>query len=329
MLSQRDNGTCFAGKRWYSPAQMRYFGRQHAHVHTMKSITRGLFGLLIAAAPFSGWAGATNWMSLLNPNLSLAQLSIPGTHDSGARYEPVPGTAKCQDLTLEEQLNAGVRFLDIRCRHINDAFAIHHGFVYQNLNFDDVLGAVIGFLNANPGECVIMSVKEEYDATGNTRAFEQTFDSYVARNPGKWYLQPALPTLGQVRRQIVLFRRFQASAKPKGIDASSWPNSTTFSSGVLRVQDNYSVSANDTKWNCFKAMLNEADHGGAGTLYVNFASGVQSILGIPNILLVSNDINSRLTSYFTSNTLGRYGIIVLDFADATKCALIYNTLPPH
>lgn len=125
------------------------------------------------------------WMGSVADNTNLAALSIPGTHDSGARTEPVSGTAKCQNLSIREQLDAGTRFLDIRCRHIGDAFAIHHGSIYQNLNFTDVLTACYSFLAANPTETIVMCVKEEYDPTNNTRTFEQTFDSYTQLQPSK------------------------------------------------------------------------------------------------------------------------------------------------
>ena len=117
-----------------------------------------------------------SWMSGLQDNISISKISIPGTHDSGARVDApvVSGTAKTQDLSIAEQLNAGVRFLDIRCRHIDNAFTIHHGAIYQNLNFDDVLNACYTFLNSHPSETIIMSVKEEYDASNTTRSFEQT-----------------------------------------------------------------------------------------------------------------------------------------------------------
>src|SRR5688500_16988143 len=59
----------------------------------------------------------SNWMGSLPDATNVAQLSIPGTHDSGARTEPVGGTAKCQNLSIADQLTAGVRYLDIRCRH--------------------------------------------------------------------------------------------------------------------------------------------------------------------------------------------------------------------
>ncbi len=287
-------------------------------------------GLLILFAPCHAFAAGNDWMTPLNGALPLSQFSIPGTHDSGARFEPVSGTAKCQNLTIAEQLSAGVRFLDIRCRHLDNAFTIHHGSVYQNINFTDVLNAVYAFLNANPGETVIMSVKEEHTAENTTRSFESTFDSYVALNPAKWLLSSSIPTLQQARGKIVLFRRFGAATTPKGIDATNWPDNTSFSTGgTLRVQDSYVVSNNDTKWASIQQILNEARYGGPNTLYVNFTSGyVSGLFGIPNITSVSNNINPRLTTYFTTNTSGRFGAILMDFADAAKAALIYNTNAP-
>src|SRR5262245_33535864 len=93
---------------------------------------------------------------------TLAQLSIPGTHASAALYEPITGTAKCQRLTLAEQLAIGVRYFDIRCRDIADAFAIYHGPQDEMQTFDDVLATIFAFLDAHPSEAVMMSIKEEY-----------------------------------------------------------------------------------------------------------------------------------------------------------------------
>ena len=275
-------------------------------------------------------AAGSDWMTSLNGALPLSQFSIPGTHDSGARFEPFPGSAKCQNLTITEQLNAGVRFLDIRCRHVDNAFTIHHGQVYQNINFTDVLNSTLGFLDANPGETVIMSVKEEYTPQNNTRSFEATFDSYVAQTPSRWLLGKGIPTLTAARGKIVLFRRFGASSLPKGIDASSFSDNTTFSvGGTLRVQDRYVVPENDPKWAAILALLNEARHGGPDTLYVNFSSGYKTgNFGIPNLTVVSDNINPRLTTFFANNPSGRFGTILMDFADAARCALIYNTNAP-
>lgn len=282
------------------------------------------------AQPQAVSVSLNSWMTAIPDNYSLAQLSIPGTHDAGARFEPVSGTAKCQNLTIAEQLNAGIRFLDIRCRHIGNAFAIHHGSIYQNLNFDDVLTACSNFLNSNPGESIIMSVRDEYDPTNNTRSFEQTFDDYVQRYASRWYTGATIPNLGQVRGKIVLIRRFSASSTPKGIDATNWADNTTFTisnaNASLRVQDQYVVPDNNAKWNTITALLNEAKTLNPAVLYLNFTSGYKPLIfSIPSITTVSNAINPKITTYFNANTSGRYGIIAMDFADAQKAQLIVTT----
>lgn len=282
----------------------------------------------------SGYAAAydlTNWMGALDDDVSLSELSIPGTHDSGAMYDHVllSGTAKCQDLTIGEQLQAGTRFLDIRCRHYYDAFTIHHGVVYQNMNFDDVINYCNDFLSNHPTETIIMCVKEEYDADGNSQTFEETFDSYVDKNPDLWYLSSTIPQLGDVRGKIVLFRRFSASTTPKGLNATAWQDNTTFSisngDANMKVQDVYQVSDNDDKWTAISDLLSEAASGNSSTLYVNFTSGYYpGIFGIPSIPTVSDDINPLITSYFTSNTSGRYGIIPMDFSASGRNSLIID-----
>ena len=272
-----------------------------------------------------------SWMSGIQDNISISKISIPGTHDSGARVDApvVSGTAKTQDLSIAEQLNAGVRFLDIRCRHIENAFAIHHGAIYQNLNFDDVLNACYAFLDSHPSETIIMSVKEEYDASNTTRSFEQTFDSYVQKNSSKWDLGANIPTLGAVRGKIKLLRRF-SSGTTKGINASPWADNTTFdinNSGVqLKVQDYYKVTNNDDKWNRISGLLNEAKNDTNGKLFVNFSSGYKpGVFGIPSIPTVSNAINPKFKTFFQTNTQGSYGIMPIDFVNAELSELIVKT----
>lgn len=269
-----------------------------------------------------------SWMSVVADQTSIAAISIPGTHDSGATQEQVAGTAKCQNLSITDQLNAGVRYLDIRCRHIDNAFAIHHGAIYQNLNFNDVLNACINFLNSHPTETIIMSVKEEHTPSNNTRSFEQTFDAYVQQNPAKWDLGNNIPTLGSIRGKIRLLRRFSGSS-PKGIDATAWADNTTFdinNAATLKVQDFYNVNDVNTKWTKVETLLNEARNDVSNRLYLNYASGYKAgIFSIPSITTVSNFINPKINTFFTNNTHGKFGIIPLDFVDSGRSQLIINT----
>lgn len=274
---------------------------------------------------------SSNWMSALPNQLPIHHISIPGTHDSGARHEPFPGTAKTQELSIGDQLNAGVRFLDIRCRHFNDAFAIHHGAIYQHLNFDDVINACKAFLTANPSETIIMSVKPEHTAENNTTTFEERFLAYAEQDRSLWYLEDDIPSLGSCRGKIVLLRRFGYNGA-LGIAATpDWADKATFTINRpgyrLEIQDEYQNTP-ENKWSRVSQFLEATKSAGypaEKVLRVNFSSGYRSILGIPNITSVSNYVNPRLKNYFAGQATAKFGIIVADFIDQELSTVIYET----
>ncbi len=283
-------------------------------------ISPTVFGAVAVNSPAEG----QDWMKSLDGDKPISQISIPGTHNSAALFEPIRGTAKCQNLTIPQQLDAGIRFLDIRCRHQNNAFAIYHGPIDQHKNFADIITNVTDFLHDHPSETIILSVKEEYNAQNNTRSFEATFDATVARNPSPWLLGSTVPTLNQSRGKIVLLRRFNA-ATPTGIDASNWPDNQTFANN-LRVQDIYKVSDTDDKWNSIDSVLNQTRTDKSPPLTLNFASGVKAgWFGIPNVPSVAGDINPQLAQFFATNPRGDFGCVVMDLADDKLCAAIYRT----
>lgn len=224
---------------------------------------------------------------------ALWDLVIPGTHDSGAMLEPLPGLAATQDLTIAEQLEAGVRFFDLRARIVDDAFWLYHGSIDQDQAFADVFATMYAYLAANPSETIIASLKEEATPSNATKAFDAIFADYVAQSPEHWLLGEAFPSLGEARGKIVLVRRFSSTMAPLGIDAAPWADDATFTiANRLRVQDEYTVENNDAKWTAITALLAEPRI--ANTLYLDYTSGYQTSMGLSNILAVSDDINARL-----------------------------------
>jgi hypothetical protein len=266
----------------------------------------------------------SRWMKELPGTKRISEFTIPGTHDTCALYGGA--SAECQNKTLKEQLEAGIRFIDIRCRHFKNAFTIHHGIFYQNINFSDVQDICIKFLESNPSECIIMSVKNECSGKAfsctdaeNTLTFEQTFDASIRGKEGFWYLEPNIPVLNTVRRKIVLFRRFPASSS-KGIDATNgWPDDTTGTINApnlkIHIQDQYTVPtlmARTTKWERVKALIEETQKNTVDW-YINFASGT-SMGAYPNA--VAGVVNTKLGDYIARTPFkNRIGTILMDFAD--------------
>jgi 1-phosphatidylinositol phosphodiesterase len=276
-------------------------------------------------------ADLLNWMAPLDGKKRLSEFSIPGTHDSGALHETFAGTAQCQRLPIASQLSIGVRFLDIRCVIDNGGFKIYHGTVDQQLTFDSVLNDCVSFLKAHPSETILMSIKKEHQEDDRTK-FENVFDSYHSKNPDIWLLKDAIPTLDEARGKIVLLRRFYASKLPKGIAAApaEWKDSQTFSingATEIRVQDKYALDKKEQKWPEIRALLQEASKGRQDVLYLNFTSAYvkKTVLNIPDIHEALNAVTPAMLSYFDNSPSGRYGVIIMDFADEPKCAKVIAT----
>lgn len=203
------------------------------------------------------------WMETLRDNVRISELSIPGTHDTMAFYGG--DIAQTQTMSLENQLHSGVRALDVRCRHIENVFAIHHGIIYEKVFFDDVMNILVNFLAEHPSETVLMRVKEEYTPANNTRSFPETLDYYWARYQDYlWTPTSDNPELAEIRGKIVILQNFP-SGKKYGINYNSF-----------QIQDAYNLSNNWDlygKWAKIKEHLKNADEGDGSTKYMHYLSG--------------------------------------------------------
>lgn len=207
-----------------------------------------------------------DWMQSVSSTRRLKDLSLPGTHDTMSFYGG--DAVQTQSMSLTNQLLAGIRVLDIRCRRIDNKFAIHHGFVYQHANFDDVLKTVTSFLAAHPSETVLMRVGEEYTAANSNKSFGEIFSEY-ANDPRYaqyfWRGNDANVRLQHTRGKIVILRNFS------GIDYG-------IPYGSLNAQDAYNMTTNwdlYSKWEKVKAHLNSANAAFANSehdFYINYLS---------------------------------------------------------
>lgn len=142
----------------------------------------------------------TSWMRYVPDDASVMTLSIPGTHNSCCVHGLL-GVGKAQELDVPDQLNAGIRFLDIRFTHYQDNLCVHHDVICTEKSYVDVLTICFNFLRQHPSETILMSVDDESrfdDALGkfapsqilcklpmadtascgkNSRSFEDTFNA--------------------------------------------------------------------------------------------------------------------------------------------------------
>jgi 1-phosphatidylinositol phosphodiesterase len=227
-------------------------------------------------------SGTSNpdWMKKLDPNLTLSRVSMPGTHDTMAHYggDIAQDIVQTQSLRLKEQLNSGIRALDIRCRHINNIFAIHHDVVFQKANFNDVLKEVESFLSRHEAETIVMRVKEEYKPERNTRSFAETFNNYAKNYPDLFWKYDGNnnPPLRQIRGKVVVLQNFSRNDykdTPLPWVGIPWKEDEN---KQIKIQDQYKLKTNwdlYEKWEKVKSHLDRATKGNQDDIYINFLSG--------------------------------------------------------
>lgn len=186
------------------------------------------------------------WMSDLDDATIINEMSIPGTHNSGAMHSLFDVSGKCQDMTISNQLKIGVRFLDIRLQLVNNEFMVVHDFVGQKLKFIDVLEDIDTFIKNNNKEFIIMSLKEDADAKKSNVSFSDELYNLLLKYEHIVFDNELPKTLGDARGKVYILNRF--AENEIGIPArNGWKDSTSFEIGNLYVQDNYCIDDIETK----------------------------------------------------------------------------------
>jgi len=107
-----------------------------------------------------------DWMGLLDGvtrRRPITRLVIPGTHDTGAYMYCNTPMVRAQSLSIAQQLDAGVRALDLRVgvAYFSTTYWIFHGPVNLDVSVQSAIDDVVNFLTANPTETVIIMLKQE------------------------------------------------------------------------------------------------------------------------------------------------------------------------
>lgn len=271
-------------------------------------------------------------MAGLSGNESLADLTLPGTHDSHCTSSNilnwsifVAPFAATQSMEISDQLLAGVRFIDLRCGY-DDAgnIQMRHGVIPLKGTLQDSVTSIASFLSSNKSEAVIASIKWDQSGVDEPDTFGPAVGKII-QTIGSWYTGTSVPLVRDCRGKIVLLRRYQGSI---GLTVEHWPfNNPRFTSndGSIVVQDQCDFSgAPDraqcliTKWNSVNVLLDEARNT-KGKLFINLCSS--SSLPWPLIIPAqfASSVEDGLGNYL-ANIKGqaiKLGIVAQDFADTS------------
>lgn len=231
----------------------------------------------------------STWMKKLDNRLYLSQISIPGTHESMSVHGDLD-IGKCQVLVLPYQLQAGIRYLDIRCNYVTDgtdnmseAFKIYHGPIFEENTFGKVLTDVTTFLQDNPSETILMRVKQEHSGQDNP-TFTRVMNAYISKYKSFFWdrstLQGNTPRLQDVRGQIVVL--YNVSDHSIGLP---YPN-------ALDIQDQYDLTTNwdlYSKWTAVENHLDKANQ--------QFQTTNQKPENIPQSPIILNHLSGNYGSY--------------------------------
>lgn len=201
------------------------------------------FLILTATPTFAQHLNTSNWMKQIADTVPLCHISIPGTHDSGALDG---GEAfQTQELTLEEQLEAGIRCFDIRLKACdNNQLGVYHSIVFQDAYWEsDVLPTFLKFLKTHPSEALIVFIKKE---GGEADAFKSLLTKSLTAPSHAPYLVPSLHkdvTLGACRGKILLIHRDCLLTDYPGAQCHEWRDNATSHATLKDVQGNETMAS--------------------------------------------------------------------------------------
>ncbi len=288
--------------------------------------------------------GSQDWMLKLDDGLPLSEVVLPGTHDSATQNVQFAFIARCQALSIGEQLEAGFRYLDIRLAVSRGSLVMVHGFANcttsgwpwaGTLSFDNVLSETYAFLKAHPSETVVFAVKQDHGSE-TPEQFEAALKNVIDRDPDLWLLTDRIPTVGESRGKIVLLQHYENPEDPdptigvkcfwekqnKHDDVSK--NVAVHDEGnfTLYVQDRYEYGIGD-KRNAFWEGMNKAETG-PDALSINFLS-TKGTTAYGHPYGLAKQLNAELLS--SADTLK--GWVIVDFGSAALAQRIYETNFPQ
>lgn len=269
-----------------------------------------------------------NWMQDIEDNRLVCKMSIPGTHDTGA----YTGNAwvKTQDKNIEQQLNSGIRFFDIRLVHQNGVLKLCHGsHIFDTTFVGDVLKTTAEFLKEHPSETVIMTIKRDHDLDkdGGTKyrgALQKALEGDRALTP---YMVKSFRsdfTLGDLRGKMLIISRDGWIMTPSG-NIPRWSDNASFTSSIestngssttIHVEDHYKSSSRD-KVNYVAQNVRKAQAAFSSSQndwFITFTSSTGSWgIGIPanTTNQIDRDVNNILRG---NDNFRTSGILVFNFA---------------
>ncbi|ROV94498.1 hypothetical protein VSDG_05893 [Cytospora chrysosperma] len=308
-----------------------------------------------------------SWMSGYPDDTPLAHMNIPGTHDSATwNYTQATQDAlanitagdgetmypyqvfRCQSSSIMASLNAGVRFFDLRFAldppGTKLVFFHSQALMSETATVDDVVVAFYYWLDKHPSETVILSFQYESSTIANA-TFDSTvqlmlFDILNSTTAARYIQQThdVLPSLGEARGKVVLFKRFDLDQLPGDnitLAYNTALNLTAYVEDYYEPDDlgdsstvaaNIAAKINATTMHLQMATSREYSYA-ADSLFITFSSAehvtTTPVAVTPEIMAVGagnsttplGGVNQQILPVLKGYRGQRMGVVVVDFWD--------------
>lgn len=292
-----------------------------------------------------------NWITALDGNIYVSQMSIPGAHDAATGEDMATGFgtifASTQEQKLQTQWDLGVRAFDLRpaLYDKNEELLwgtkeyelwLYHGVARVTVSWAEAMTKIKDNLKANPGEFAIVLFRHEDEGAlyknTDTNDFNTFMTNWINANSSlivDW--KPDL-TIDDCRGKIILISRFSGSWSYgcfTGWNHEETGATTTLTNAdkskiaTMYVQDYYNPSSHETKWDAIQKYLDitktfHTDAPKVNHWAINHISGYVGSSTSNTYRQNAAAQNPDLISYITSDSWeGSTGIVLFDYVGAS------------
>lgn len=253
------------------------------------------------------------WIAKCNPQQLISTLLLPGTHDTM--------TADCQlryyrtqHLSLAEQLNIGVRFLDIRLR--KEMLAAHREWI-SDITAVQIFEICQQFLQQNPSEFIIMRIqnanekKDDYEQYGEAlhreiMGFNDLFYRWNKDESGRFIL----PTIAQATGKVLALECSPPELNFYHFSQDFWAM-PWHQNNALLLQDLWDGPSIEQKKAAILSLL-ETSTAVENQLLLNHISATNGELGFPDAY--AEQLNPFTANYWqNANKSPLQGVQIYDF----------------
>ena len=273
------------------------------------------------------------FMADIDDSSDVLSLNLVGTHDCVTQYVQLPYLSRCQDKSIREQLDIGIRGLDIRTQSKDERLKMLHGkakafnspnHLSAQMDMEDVLRQCYAFLDDNPSEAIVFQFKNDSNKEME-KCFDNLYNTYIVPDSERWYLGEGSPILKDVRGKLILIRRCKKDDGKQyplgtGIDFSHWVEqdeavpeplilkTSGDSPMTFLVQDRFKYKP-EPRWSeCVLPFLDSMTPFNGGYV-INYISTAGGLKGPHNN---ASYINSQFMNYNLKKGI-YYGLIYMDF----------------